>query len=40
MNTQEAADMLELYVTTSDQDTLDAFDFAFRHASRAVDHAA
>lgn len=40
MNTKEAADALELYITTSDRRTLDAFDFAFRHASHAVDNAA
>lgn len=40
MNTKEAAETLDLYITTSDKKTLDAFDFAFRHASRAVDSAA
>ena len=40
MNTQQATETLELYITTSDQRTLCAFEFAFRHASRAVDNAA
>ena len=40
MNTKEAADTLELYITTSDQKTLEAADFAFRHVSLAVDRAA
>ncbi len=40
MNTKEAADVLELYITTSDKKALDALDFAFRHASHAVDYAA
>tara|TARA_Y100000296_G_scaffold34107_1_gene39659 strand:- start:1 stop:225 length:225 start_codon:yes stop_codon:yes gene_type:complete len=40
MNTQQAAETLELYITTSDRRTLEAADFAFRHVSRAVDHAA
>ncbi len=40
MNTKEAAAILELYITTSDRNTLDAFDFDFRHASRTVDRAA
>ena len=34
MNTKEAADALELYITTSDRRTLDAADFAFRHVGR------
>lgn len=37
---KQQADALELYITTSDRRTLEAFDFAFRHASRAVDSAA
>jgi hypothetical protein len=40
MNTQEPAEALELYITTSDKHTLDRFDFAFRYASAAVDQAA
>lgn len=36
MNTKEAAEALELYITTSDRHTLATFDFAFRHASIAV----
>lgn len=40
MNTKETAEVLELYITTSDRVTLETFDFAFRHASRAVDQAA
>jgi hypothetical protein len=40
MTTQEQADTLELYITTSDRRTLDAADFAFRHVSQAVDNAA
>ena len=39
-NTKTAADELELYITTSDQATLAAFDFAFLEASKAVDQAA
>jgi len=34
------AEELELIITTSDRRTLDAIDFAFRHASQAVDLAA
>lgn len=37
MNSQEQADALELYITTSDKRVLDRCDFAFKHASRAVD---
>lgn len=40
MTTQEAANALELYITTSDKRTLDAADFAFRHVSSAVEYAA
>lgn len=40
MNTKEAADTLELYITTSDQRALNTFDFAFNHASQAVDQSA
>lgn len=40
MNTEDALAALELYITTSDKRTLDAFDFAFRHTSLAVDNAA
>lgn len=40
MQANEQADSLELYITTSDKRTLDAFDFAFRHVSRVVDSAA
>lgn len=40
MTTQDAADALELYITTSDKRTLDTADFAFRHLSQAVDQAA
>lgn len=42
MNTKEkeAADALELYITTSDKETLDSLACAFRQAGRAVDRAA
>ena len=40
MNTKEAADRLELVITTSDPVTLKTFEFAFRRASAAVDRAA
>ena len=39
-DTKEAADTLELYITTSDQRTLTTFEIAFLAASRAVDRAA
>lgn len=39
MNTQEAADTLELHAT-NDRRTLDSLDTAFRIAGRAVDRAA
>ena len=39
-DTKEAADELELVIRTSDKHTLDALDFAFRHAGYAVEHAA
>lgn len=40
MKTKDAAKTLELYITTSDKETLDALDFAFRQALHAVDSAA
>lgn len=40
MNDKEAAEALELYITTSDKRTLGTAEFAFRHLSRAVDNAA
>jgi hypothetical protein len=40
MTTQEQADVLELYITTSDRRTLEASEFAFRHVTQAVDYAA
>ncbi len=39
-DTKTAAEELELFITTSDQATLAALDFAFCEAAAAVDHAA